>query len=94
MKGDEAALSANGSPLIVPNTIKAKVGGKRNAAADNDPSLLLTLADGTEMHVESTNDLSSLPSDEKTLAIQNLEQLAKQVEEHLKALRAPYIPEV
>lgn len=95
MKGDEVAHSANGSPLVVPNTIKAKVGGgKRNAAADTEPSVLLTLADGTEVSVESTNDLASLPTDEKEQAVANLEQLAKQIDAHLKALKGGHVPEI
>lgn len=90
MQRGDIALSQNGSPLNLLDTVKAR--GKRDAA----PSVCLTLADGSEMDLGQTDTLKGIASDDETKAqaVAQLEQLQAQVEAHLRALKAPYVPEI
>lgn len=88
MQAGEGQFSKNGSPLVVvPNTAKAKVGGKKNGAALGDPSVLLTLGDGTEITIDNATDLEGLQADDKKLAVAHLEELAQKVQAHLEWLQ-------
>ena len=93
MKGGETGYSANGSPISVPDTVKAR-GGKRGR--DASASVALTLADGSEMDLSDAETLKKLDGDDdaKAFAVSQLQQIQAQVEAHLKALKAPHVPEM
>ena len=67
-------------------------GGKRDrSASDAGPSVLISLADGTEVDLRDRDVIKGLETDGETKAftLEQLEQLQAQVAAHIKALRAP-----
>lgn len=93
VKGDDVVVSANGSPLVVPDTIKAR--GKRVRGGEG-ASVALTLADGKEMDLDDKETLMKLEGDEdtKALMVQQLREIEAKVRSHLVALNAPHVPEM
>lgn len=96
MKGGEMALSANGSPINVLNTVKARV-SKRGRTAETAPAVVLAMVDGTEVDLSDHATLKGLEADgeAKDFTLSQLEQLQAQVAAHIKALKAPGgVPEI
>ena len=100
MQRGEVALSANGSPINLLNTVKARAGKRGRGASASDvvaPSVMLAMADGTEVDLSDTAAVRGLEADgeAKDFALTQLEQLQAQVAAHIKALKAPGgVPEI
>ena len=98
-KGGEMGYSANGSPINLLDTVKARGkrarGGESSSAAAT-AQVALTLADGSEMDLSDAEVLKKLDGDDETraLAVAQLQQIQDQVAAHLKALKAPHVPEI
>ena len=79
-------------------TVKARAGKRGRGASDAGaaPSVLLAMADGTELDLGDKSALKGLEADgeSKDFALSQLEQLQAQVAAHIKALKAPYVPEM
>ena len=97
MKGGEAAFTANGSPINVLNTVKARA-GKRNRPGSEaaGPSVLLAMADGREIDLANREAVADLEADDeaKGFMLGELERLQAQVAAHIKALKGPNVPEI
>ena len=98
MKGGEVALSANGSPINVLNTVKARVSkrGRTSQSWSVAPAVVLAMVDGSEVDLSDGAALKALEADGdgKDYALSQLEELQKQVTAHIKALKGPYVPEI
>ena len=79
--------SANGSPINLLNTVKARA-GKGPAAAVAAPQVVLTMLDGSEFDLGADATLRALKADDekKAQAVSELERLKAQVDAHLAAL--------
>ena len=67
-----------------------------NATGAAGPSVVLALADGSELDLADSVALKNLEADgeAKDFALKELEQLQAQVAAHIKALKAPHVPEI
>ena len=83
-RAGEVALSANGSPINLLNTVKAV--GKRGRQG---PAVMLTLADGTELDLAEEQTRRGLVEDDdaRGQAVDQLVSLQAQLARHLKALQ-------
>ncbi len=92
MQRGEVALSANGSPINLIDTVRARAGKRGRTGAP--PSVLLTMADGSEMDLGDTSAREALANDEaRATALDQLQTLQAQVEAHIKALQAGNVQE-
>ena len=92
----ENGYSANGSPINLLNTVKARAGKPGTSALPVAPSVVLTMLDGSEFDLEADSTLKALEADDekKAQAVSELEKLKAKVDAHLKALAAPRVFEM
>ena len=78
----DLVFSQNGSPINVPDTVRAKVGGKRSHA-----EIVVSLGDGTEVNLAEPEVSEQLLDDAtRDEAVQKLRDLQSQLAAHLAAL--------
>mmetsp|Transcript_33937 Transcript_33937/g.106527 ORF Transcript_33937/g.106527 Transcript_33937/m.106527 type:complete len:108 (+) Transcript_33937:143-466(+) len=84
VRNGEVMLSANGSPINLLNTVKAKAGKRGRSAA-----VVLELADGSELNLAeaTTRKDLSLNAEAREEAVGQLLELQAQIEAHLKAMK-------
>ena len=94
MKGGEVGYSERGSPINVPDTVKARPGKRGRSEAA--PTVVLAMNDGNEVDLSDREALKGLQAngEAKDFALSQLEQLQAQVAAHIKALKAPHVPEI
>jgi hypothetical protein len=91
----EVSYSANGSPINLLDTVKARAGKRGRTGPEPAPSINIVMVDGTEKDLgEALKDFEAGDDASKEAAVSQLEALQAQVEAHLKALRNPNVPEI
>ena len=103
MRGGEVLLSANGSPINAIGTVRARVGKRGRSSTSGgaaagpvatEPSVTLTMADGSELDLGAAASTAALADTEaRATAIDHLQKLQQQVEAHIKALRSGNVQE-
>jgi hypothetical protein len=90
MQRGEVALSANGSPIML-NTVKAHAGKRGRGTSDAGPSVLVAMADGSELDMSDSTAVKDLEAngEARDMALSQLEELQARVADHIKALKAP-----
>jgi hypothetical protein len=89
-KPREVVLSANGSPINVVDTVKAKA-GKRGR-----PEIVVSLPDGREVNLAEDDERRGLEQDDaaRETTVHYLLELQSQVDAHLAALQKGNLPEM
>jgi hypothetical protein len=92
----ENGYSANGSPINLLNTVRARSGKPGPSSGAVAPSVVLTMLDGSEFDLEADSTLKALEADDekKAQAVSELEKLKAKVDAHLKALAGPRVFEM
>ena len=85
-RAGEVILSANGSPINVPGTIKGR--GKRGRA-----EVTLQLHNGQEVNLAEDDATTNLDEASKAAAVEQLLELRAQVEAHLAAMQGGNLTE-